>query len=131
MKKILMLIFALLFSSTLFISVMDIYNGNYYSSTTGILGETLWYKYSTLVTDSSGRPTENFGWTEIRLNTPVFADSSFSTFNRQGTIAHEMGHAMGLAHYTDPNVIMAQYNNGYREVNRPSSEDLYGINVLY
>jgi hypothetical protein len=112
-------------------SVMDIYNGSYYSYASGILGETLFYRFSALVEDQYGQPNQNWGWNEIHLNNPRFEESTFTTFNRQGTIAHEMGHAMGLAHYTDPYVIMSQYNNGYRKVNRPSLDDLYGINVLY
>lgn len=81
-------------------------------------------------------PNQNYSWTEIVLNSSVFDSLSNKSGlsgnrHRQGTVAHEFGHAMGLAHSnSNPNVIMCQYGRG-RKVYLPTADDLNGINALY
>lgn len=43
------------------------------------------------------------------------------------TIAHELGHALGLDHNNNPNSIMYPYTT---EIIKPSSEDLNGLNTI-
>lgn len=81
--------------------------------------------------------TQNWSWTEIHLNSNVFtksipADNSLSDDeNRQGTVAHEFGHAMGLAHNnSNPYVVMCQ-TSASRKVYLPMADDANGINSLY
>lgn len=106
-------------------SIMDIYYDTYYDSSLGIIAETKFFIKSSLANPSNS----NWGWAAIELNIPTYR--GLSTFDKKGTIAHEMGHAFGLAHNNgNPNVIMCQlkYN---RAVNSAQKDDLNGINYLY
>jgi len=79
---------------------------------------------------------QNWNWNRIILNTNSSAFSALSTFDQQGTLAHEMGHAFGLAHLTDTQlaiglqVVMRQLGQG-RRINQPEADDLIGINHMY
>ena len=42
----------------------------------------------------------NWNWNRIILNTYITGFSSLSNYDRQGTLAHEMGHCFGLNHLT-------------------------------
>lgn len=65
----------------------------------------------------------------IELNYDEYG--SLSSFNKKGTMSHEFGHALGLAHdNSNPNVIMCQLGSG-RVVNSAQSDDLNGISFLY
>lgn len=107
-------------------SVFDIYYTQAYPSGIGILAESLFYDSSN--NNISGTPSADYKWTEIILNGTNFFN--LSTFNQQGTISHEFGHCMGLAHSTDTGRIMTQLGNG-RTVNSPAYDDLDTINHLY
>lgn len=112
-------------TSTQSSSVMDIYAGNYYSSDTGIIAQTTFWVYSTQLDPYKS----NWGWNKIQLNMPVM--STLDTYDQQGSIAHEMGHAFGLDHNNeDPTTIMCQLAYG-RFVYMPTPDDLNGINHLY
>lgn len=74
-----------------------------------------------------GVPNADYKWTQIILNTSNFNNSS--NFTKRGTISHEFGHCMGLAHSTNPNRVMCTANT--REVASPSYADLDTINHLY
>lgn len=53
--------------------------------------------------------------------------------NKQGVIAHEQGHAMGLAHtFSGTNIMRADIGQGgLNWLTRAQPDDLYGINRLY
>jgi hypothetical protein len=106
-------------------SVIDTYYSFYYDPSQGIAGETVFFTGSTKIDPSNS----NWSWTEVRLNAPTF--QNLSAYNKKGTVAHEFGHAFGLAHQNfNPNVIMCQLGSG-RAVNTPQGDDLNGINALY
>lgn len=71
---------------------------------------------------------EDWDYAHIYINTPEF--NKLSSFHKKGTIAHEIGHAMGLAHTTTKTYIMTQIGEG-RTVNSAQPDDLAGINYLY
>jgi Matrixin len=112
-------------TTTMSQSVMDIYAGSYYPSYMGVLGETEFWKYDTKLDPYQ----ENWGWNKIKLNNPNF--NNLNSTDRKGTIAHEMGHAFGLAHNnSNPYAIMCQLGYG-RKVSNSQADDLHGINYLY
>lgn len=108
-------------------SVFDVYYVPF-SNDTLTLGLTDFYSNSTMINPPDGAPPTNWGWSKIRLNSNSLY--KISTNNQQGTIAHEFGHGMGLAHVSYQFSIMCQYYNN-RFVYLPGSDDLYGINFLY
>ncbi|AGK96512.1 matrixin family metalloprotease [Clostridium pasteurianum] len=64
----------------------------------------------------------------IEINTLVMP--KLTAYKQQGTMAHELGHAMGLAHNTNPHSIMCQLKD-HRAVNYPTTDDINGIIHLY
>lgn len=104
-------------------SVMDIYYGDYFSDGT-VAGTTFW-----LYNEQLNPRNSNWGWGKIQLDSKVFPN--LSQTNRQGTIAHEMGHVFGLDETNnDPNSIMCQLSYG-RSVYMPQVGDLRPIQTLY
>ena len=110
-------------------SIMDIYNGSYYPAEEYIYGETLFWLSGTRIYPYNPDGS-NWAWTQIHLNTVSF--NTLSQQRKQGVIAHEMGHVMGLAHNQDwgPIVLMYPYGDELT-VSSPTSHDLFGINHLY
>lgn len=70
-------------------SSFDIYD-EYLGS--NVLGMTLFWRYSNEIDLSNGALTQNYGWTQIKLNTNVL---NYQTNSQKiATIEHEFGHAM-------------------------------------
>lgn len=99
----------------------------------GIIAQTQFYvedsANSTIrdVTDNLGSVDWNVN--AIYVNTTIM--STLNVFNEQGSMCHELGHALGLAHnQANPYSIMCQLGYG-RLVNGPGSDDVDGIKHLY
>jgi hypothetical protein len=105
-------------------SVMDFYHLEYYDEGSGIIAVTEQILNNQVIYPYSS----NWNWAKIKLNTPCF--DPLSDYNEEGSCAHEMGHAMGLAHTTVTNRIMCQLGDG-RTVNACQADDANGINYLY
>jgi len=97
-------------------------------------GATYWFNGDgTMVPGGNGSvsltgPTTNWVWCKIKLNNPNFSD--LGSWDREGVVAHEMGHVFGLAHYASYDVIMWIYT-ATRKYNNARETDLDGINHLY
>lgn len=115
-------------TSTKTSSVFDVYS-TYLGATT--LGRTdFWKSGAKLTLNSSGALTQNYGYTYIHVNPTALNSESAS--QRQATVAHEFGHAMGLSHKnTVSTSIMCQNQGGFRTATRASASDLNAINHLY
>lgn len=78
---------------------------------------------------NSGVPNESWLFSEIHINNDTFQDYDFNV--RQGTIAHEFGHAWGLGHNNEnPNSLMCQTAFG-RTVQTVQQVDQDAFNRLY
>ncbi|MCJ7689435.1 MAG: Matrixin [Clostridiaceae bacterium] len=106
-------------------SVMDIYSANTYPASSGISGFTQMYLYQNTVNAF----LSNWGWGKITINYPVYSASSVWEHNH--TIAHEMGHVMGLnENNSNTSSVMCQTSSGCT-VSAPMLDDCNGINYLY
>ncbi|MDC3418680.1 matrixin family metalloprotease [Aquibacillus salsiterrae] len=106
------------------LSSFDFYKDQYWPVEMGVLGDTLHYRYSSQVDEEY----ENWGWTKVRLNGANYDINSY--WVQKATIAHEMGHAMGLDHVGNTYAIM--YSSADKaNVNKAGVDDLNGINHLY
>ncbi|PWK14943.1 matrixin family metalloprotease [Tumebacillus permanentifrigoris] len=106
-------------------SVMDWYAGNYYDASQGVIAETEFWIYSTKVAPTA----QNWGWNKEKINSVTY--SPLSDWDERGSVAHEIGHAFGLAHSnSNPYAIMCQLSNG-RQVQSATADDLNGVNALY
>jgi hypothetical protein len=105
-------------------SVMDFYHNIYYDAGTGIVATAEQILNNAVINPYS----TNWNWGKIKLNTPVY--DPLSTFNEEGSCAHEIGHIMGLAHTSVTNRIMCLLDSG-RTMNACQADDANGINYLY
>jgi hypothetical protein len=105
-------------------SVMDIYHGTYYDPSTGLVAVTEQILNGAVISPY----VTNWNWGKIKLNTPLY--DPLSDYNQKGTVAHEMGHLMGLAHTSLTTAIMCTLGDG-RTVNACQADDCAGINYLY
>jgi hypothetical protein len=105
-------------------SVMDLYYGTYFDPSTGIAAVTEQILNGAVISPYLA----NWNWGKIKLNTPLF--DPLSDYNEKGTVAHEMGHLMGLGHTSMTDQIMCTLGAG-RTVNACQGNDCAGINYLY
>lgn len=84
--------------------------------------------------DTAGRVypwNVNYDFAIIYINDNYFRRNDFSNAQATATLAHEMGHAFGLAHNnTNPNSIMCQLGYG-RTATRIQKVDNDALNSLY
>lgn len=117
-------------------SYFDVYLLAMPGSSNTVAGTYFYVKNVGCINPNLEGPNQNWSWTEIHLNSNSFPTLSVSNSltgdqNRQGTIAHEFGHAMGLAHSNNnTSVIMCQLGSG-RKVYLPMEDDANGINSIY
>lgn len=109
------------------LSVMDILLGDFYNPSIGAM--TNHYLFGSPVVPVY----QNWGWCDIRLNYCFYGGgfNNLSDYNKQGTVAHEMGHVFGLDETNyDTRSIMCQLGAN-REVNEPQAGDLATIQEMY
>lgn len=107
---------------------MDFYSATPSTDTylsSGLAGyTTFWNSNGTLVASKTSYPTYDYFYTEIILNTGSSASYDYRTTK------HEMGHAFGLAHYTNHYSIMYPSISGMY-VTTVQQTDHDTINYLY
>lgn len=88
---------------------------------------------TTNVNGADGVPESNWWWGRVnirpQLKTPAACGPAT---HREGVLAHEMGHVMGLAHVNGgANRLMRTDISSLDNVNTPRQDDIDGINHLY
>lgn len=97
----------------------------------GQLGLTKFYLYKNEVPILRDTLTKNYGWTKSIIPVRAIELEGMSSAQKQATIAHELGHAMGLTHQNNrPASIMCQYGEG-RKATRADATDCNAINHIY
>lgn len=113
-------------SSRQYGSEMDFYGGSYdyYPYRDSAAWEEGW----TYSGSQINQGIKNWDYSKIYLN--YFRFNSSSTTVKKGTIAHEMGHAFGLAHVKGIGSLMCTIGGG-RIAHWPTADEFKGINALY
>jgi len=93
----------------------------------GTLGEAVYsYQYTTSEYDSLTQAEIRFDWAE---NWTSDADYTGGTYENFYAVAlHEIGHALGLDHSTDPNTLMYAYLSAQTDL---TASDILGGQIIY
>ncbi len=94
------------------------------------LAVTRFYMYNREIkVNSNGVLPENYGWSQVQLHLSLMDD--YTQNEREATIAHELGHAMGLSHQNcRTSSVMCSFAYG-GTAKRADKKDLRAINHLY
>ena len=98
----------------------------------GIGGETRFFLYQKeIFLKSDGSLPKNYGWAQCIIAVSELDKYNLSAAQKQATVAHELGHAMGLSHQNNRREsIMCQYGAG-RTATRADAIDCNTINHIY
>lgn len=98
------------------------------SAVAGACGYTEWYVDTSQVNPSA----QNWWWAKVNLtNKLTDAVGCGPQPHRKAIVAHEQGHAMGLAHAFLPDRLMYDAIAATLTINAPQPDDVLGINYLY
>jgi hypothetical protein len=115
---------AFYYTSSVLSSQIDFYTSDY--GTTGWYGLTLFYNGTSMYPAGSG-PTGPYTWCKIQLNSTSSYPAPTNTW--LAIAIHEMGHALGLAHFSGS--IMDAGIAGLTTPSGLTSDDINGIRSLY
>ena len=107
-------------------TMLDIYteDSNFWGGDTSVWGETRFYDQFA----NQQSPSVDYIFTRIYINDSAVHNISATKIRRM--IIHEMGHAFGLAHNSNPYSIMYPYDEGHM-VNTVQQVDVNDLNALY
>jgi hypothetical protein len=101
---------------------------SYFGGSTNTLAVTKFFNSSGVEINPA---SSNWFYAEVHINDDAYKRSDFTNSQAHGTTRHEIGHALGLAHYnSNPNSIMCQTSSG-RVVQSVQKIDNDAINILY
>ena len=114
--------------------------GNFGSA--GYVGKTRYFSSSgSSATNSSGSPSGNYAYTIISLNNSEFSSYRSTLGSATGVkaiTAHEMGHALGLGHSSNPtgtplmiSTLADKIINGSVTFCTPQADDIAGVKSIY
>ncbi|HWU33464.1 MAG TPA: matrixin family metalloprotease, partial [Marmoricola sp.] len=98
------------------------------SAVVGACGYTEWYVDTSKVNPS----IQNWWWAKVSLTNKLTDEVSCGPqTHRKAIVAHEQGHAMGLAHAILSDRLMYDAIAAQLNINSPQPDDVNGINYLY